>query len=136
MSILVATGLLVAAGTGTAVIAQDTRAAAAAAPNVIAVKFHADWCGSCRAMGPVMTDLQNKFDGDPALFVTLDLTNNSTSHQAELHASALGLGELWASNGGKTGRVYLVDSNTGEVLSTLTKEHDLKAMSAELKDAI
>ena len=32
-------------------------------------------------MGSVFTDLQNKLDGSPILFVKLDLTNNTTKHQ-------------------------------------------------------
>ena len=42
--------------------------------------------------GPIFTDLQNKFDGKPVLFVTLDFTNRTTHYQSELLASALGMG--------------------------------------------
>jgi len=37
--------------------------------------FHADWCGFCKAMGPLLKDFQNKYDGTSVLFVTLDRTN-------------------------------------------------------------
>jgi thiol-disulfide isomerase/thioredoxin len=42
------------------------------------MKFYADWCGSCKAMGPLLEDLQNKYDGKSVLFVSLDRTNRST----------------------------------------------------------
>ncbi len=116
--------------------AQTTRKASLSSPEVIAVKFHADWCGSCRTMGPVMTDLQNKFDGKPALFVTFNLTNQSSSHQSELHAAALGLQDLWAQNAGKTGKIYLIDADSKETVATLTKNDDFKAMGAALSGAL
>jgi hypothetical protein len=64
-------------------------------PQIVAVKFHGDRCGSCRKMGTAFTDLQNKLDGSPILFVQLDLTNNTTKHQAVLLASALGLSKAY-----------------------------------------
>ena len=45
---------------------EETKAPAS--PKIIALKFHADWCGFCKAMGPIFTDLQNKSDGKPVLF--------------------------------------------------------------------
>lgn len=36
-------------------------------PQILAVKFHADWCGYCKAMGSVFEELQAKFDTQPVL---------------------------------------------------------------------
>jgi hypothetical protein len=54
-------GLVFLAGTPV----RGAEAAKAGAPKIIAVKFHADWCGAYPAMGPVFTDLSNKLDGRP-----------------------------------------------------------------------
>lgn len=87
-------------------------------------------------MGPVFADLQNKTDGEPALLVTLDLTNQTTRNQAELHAAALGLSDLWISNGGSTGKVHLVNGASKATIATLTHEQSLKDMTAALKSAL
>ncbi|MEM6454711.1 MAG: thioredoxin domain-containing protein [Acidobacteriota bacterium] len=101
------------------------------APQVIAVKFHADWCGSCKKMGPVFEDLTNKYDGKPILFVELDLTNSTTRAQAELLASALGFGDVYAANQG-TGFILLLDGKSRQKLAKLTADQNIKAMGAEL----
>jgi len=108
---------------------EETKAPAT--PQIIAIKFHADWCGFCKAMGPVFTDLQNKFDGKPVLFVTLDFTNRTTHHQSELLASALGAGQAYQDNQG-TGFILLLDGQTREILARLTSTQTLKEMGAEL----
>jgi thiol-disulfide isomerase/thioredoxin len=107
-----------------------------ASPEVIALKFHADWCGSCRAMGPVFTDLGNKFDTKPVLFLELDHTSEPSRRQAEYLAAVLGLQEVWKKDGGSTGFILLIDADTHEVLAKLTKEQDIKAMGGQLLEAI
>ncbi len=99
--------------------------------ELMIVKFHADWCGSCKAMGPVMEDLTNKLDGKPVLFVSLDFTNNLTRHQANLMANGLGIGEIVKNNNG-TGFLLVVDSNTKEVKARLTKSQTVSEMSATI----
>ncbi len=96
-------------------------------PKLIALKFHADWCGSCKAMGPVFSDLQNKLDGKPVLFYQLDFTNNTTKHQAYLMASALDVDSVVKANPG-TGFILLIDAKSKKVLQKFTKEDDLKTI--------
>jgi len=105
-------------------------------PAVIAIKFHADWCGSCKAMGSVFTDLADKYDTQPVLFVTLDQTTDSDRRQSEYLASALACEDIWREHGGKTGFVLLVDAANRQVLSTLTKDDDIKAMGSALVEAV
>ena len=104
-------------------------------PQVIAVKLHADWCGSCKKMGTAFEDLSNKFDGKPVLFVTLDRTNNTTRHQSDLLASAIGAGKIAADNPG-TGYVLLLDGKSRKVLGKLTADLSVKEMGKKLQGVL
>ena len=102
-----------------------------AKPELLAVKFHADWCGSCKKMGTVFEDLRNKYDGKSVLFVTLDLTNSTTRSQAEYLAAALGFGDIYAKNAG-TGFILLLDGDSNNQVAKLTADQDIKSMGAQL----
>ena len=107
-------------------------------PELIVLKFHADWCGSCRTMGPIVEDLQNKMDGDPVLFLTLDLTNRSTRMQAEYLVDSLGLSDAWVGHGGgkATGFLLAVDAETHQPVGVFKKNHTMKQMAAALSESI
>lgn len=99
---------------------------------LMAIKFHADWCGSCKALNAPLKDLQNKFDAKSVLFLTLDFTNQTTTHQAKLLAHALGLKDVVQGFAGKTGFVALIRSKNSNVLGKLDKSMSVKDMSAVL----
>jgi len=104
--------------------------------RVIAVKFHADWCGYCKAMGDVFQEMQAKFDQQPVLWVTLDHTRENDRKQSEYLAHAMGMQEIWSEHGGKTGFILLVNGKTGEVMDRLGHELSLKEMGAKLAEAV
>ena len=112
-------------------IPNHSNAQDAKKPELLIVKFHADWCGSCKAIGPALEDLTNKLDGKATLFVELDFTNNSTKHQAQLMATALGIEKILEKNNG-TGFILVIDSKTKEVKAKLTKAQTTKEMGAKI----
>lgn len=87
-------------------------------------------------MGSSFSDLGDKFDSEPVLFVTFDLTNDLTTRRARLLAQALRLDKVWTQNAPKTGFVLLVDAGRMEILDKLTKDDDFKMMGEKLLKAV
>lgn len=107
-------------------------------PEVIALKFHADWCATCRRMGPIFEDLATVTEEEPVLFTELDLTDRSTRKQAEYLLSLLNLEPVWkqAGAGEKTGFILLVDVDSRQPLARLTADQNLKQMKAAVLKAV
>ncbi|MBL4707700.1 MAG: hypothetical protein JKY48_04590 [Flavobacteriales bacterium] len=103
--------------------------------DLLVVKFHADWCGSCKAIGSALEDLTNKLDGKAALFLELDFTNNTTRHQSNMMASALGIEKIVLENNG-TGFILVIDSKTKEVKAKLTKAQSAKEMGSQISSLL
>lgn len=109
--------------------------AKAAAPDKIAILMYADWCGSCKILDPKLKSVQPEFERGNILFVRFDLTNDATKHQSSLLAQALGVGELYEKNAGKTGYLAIVDRASGESIDRITKDHSGADIRARLRKA-
>ena len=107
-------------------------------PMVYAVMMYADWCGTCKALDPKITQAReiDNLDSKNVLFVNLDLTDETSNHQAAMMAAALGITELYESNAGKTGFMLLINAETGEKISRITNKLDAKSISEHITDAI
>ena len=105
-----------------------------AKPAVIAVMMHADWCGSCKSLDPKVTQAREeaKLDEQDVLFVTFDLTDDTTKAQSKMMAAALGIAEVYESNAGKTGFMLLVNAESGDKLARVTN----KLKADEIADSI
>lgn len=99
-----------------------------AAPELVVVKFHADWCGSCQTMGETFENLTAKLDSEPVLFVELDQTTSAGRTQAGYLMNALGGEAIWEEFGGKTGFILLVNPQDMSVAGKLTKDMGFKDM--------
>ena len=104
--------------------------------KIIAIKFHADWCGFCKAMGSTFEELQAKFDTLPVLYLVLDHTREYNRKQSAYLAYALDLADVWAEYGGKTGFILLISAKTKQVVTKLTHQQSLKEMGALLVEAV
>lgn len=109
--------------------------ASAELPKIIALQFYADWCPGCKALQPKLDEAMANAADQPCLFVKLDMTEKD-SHQSEFMLAALGYGDLWVENAGKTGYVLLVNSETKKVVGTITSGQSVRDMNATLNKAL
>ena len=138
--ILAATAAALVSACGQATVPASERAAVTAPAEdarVLAVLSYADWCGSCKALDPKVQAVQsaNSFDG--VEFAKIDYTSrNADAFFAD--AETLGIGDTMRATFGdtiKTGRLYLVNLESGEVISTIDKSMDEAAIAAAITDA-
>lgn len=118
--------------------AQEQSEPASDKPEVIALKFHADWCATCRRMGTIFEDLAVVAEEEPVMFAELDLTDRRTRQQAEYLMSLLDLDQVWnqAGSGTKTGFILLVDAENRQPVGQLSADQDLKQMKAAVLAAV
>ena len=101
-------------------LSQPSRSEAARTPELVLVKFHADWCPNCRALNAPFASLTEELAEKGVLFVKLDRTDKADATQAEYHLASLGLGDHWAAFGKRTGLVVLFDPATKRVVREFT----------------
>jgi thiol-disulfide isomerase/thioredoxin len=138
--ILAATAATILSACGGASVPASERAAVTAPAEyarVLAVMSFAEWCGSCKALDPKVEAVQqaNSFDG--VAFAKIDYTSRDAD-AFFADAETLGIGETMRETFGdtiKTGRLYLVNLETGEVISTIDKSMDEAAITAAITDA-
>ncbi len=103
----------------------------------IAAWMHADWCGKCKVLEPKFAEAitSGGFDKDPDIkFVTLNMTDGDTKAEAKKSAMDLGIADIYAKNGGKTGYVAIIDTKTNMVVDRITSDMSVEDMVAKLKD--
>ena len=101
-------------------------------PALYVVKVHADWCGSCTALIPVLEEVRASLADKPVLFLELDVTDAKRTSQARLLAAALGIEEPLKANN-KTGLVLLIDPAKKAVVETLTRKNPAEEMTGKIK---
>ncbi len=106
--------------------------------GIYAVSFHADWCPGCKILAPKMGEVKSsgELDGKNILFIKFNVTDKKTTHQSMLHAEALGLGELFKKNAGKTGFILLLDPKTHEILGKITHEMEVEKIKSTILEKV
>lgn len=104
-------------------------------PALYVVKVHADWCGACTALIPVLDEVRTSLADKPVLFLELDVTDAKRTAQSRLLAAALGIEEPFKTNN-KTGLVLLIDPAKKSVVETLTRKNPADEMTGKIKGHI
>jgi len=109
---------------------------AARVPQVLAVRFHADWCGACKKLDGVFAELRRRTSDAPVLYLTLDFTDEVTRRQAEYLAGVVGLDQVWAAQGNKVGNVVFVDAVSKRVLSKTVATDSIAELEGAVRESI
>ena len=115
--------------------ATNAEAASAGKPEVVAATFSSSWCSACKILKPKLAKVIPGFAKEPVAFIEFDFTFGPRA-ELETEAERYGLTELYERNKGATGFTVLVDSDTGEILDTLTMNFSEDAMRAAIAQAI
>ena len=129
---VLAVALLMAATPG---VLNAAESEAYAKPELVVVKFHADWCGSCQTMGDTFENLTAKMDSAPVLFVELDQTTSADRKQAGFLMNAMDGEAIWSEFGGKTGFILIINPEDMSVVGKLTKDMGFKDMVKTISEA-
>ena len=123
---------------GFPLISQGENHAVHQKPAIYAVMMHADWCGTCKALAPKIAQARENdgLDSKDVLFIKLDLTDDTSKHQAAMMAAILGIEDVYESNAGNTGFMLLINAETGEKISQITNKLDSKKISALITKTI
>ena len=84
-------------------------------PQVNAVIFYSDTCGSCKILEPKMMDAMAVINTDRINVVKLDFSNEATIEASKIRAKENNVGTTLQAYGVKTGFVVLVDNEGNEI---------------------
>lgn len=87
-------------------------------PKIIAVRVHHGMCPYCKQLEPQYVELIRRAKDESVLFVTLDLSSETSRRQSALLAGALGLRRLWPRDLSTLGTVTFVDGKSKRVISS------------------
>ncbi len=103
--------------------------AVARSPKIIAVRVHHDMCPFCKQLEPQYAELIRRTSDESVLFVTLDLTSETSQRQSALLAGALGLKRVWPRDLSKLATITFMDGKSKRIISSF-RAIDAKTMRA------
>ena len=91
-------------------------------------------CPVCQELDPKFPNLIRQTGRDSVLFVTLDLTSETTQQQSALLVGALGIEHVWTGDLSKLGSVTFVDGKSKRIISSILTV-DTKQILTALREA-
>jgi thiol-disulfide isomerase/thioredoxin len=82
----------------------------------VLVDVFASWCPACKNIAPTLSQLEKDYNGK-VHFVVLDVSDKSTTAEAEAKAKQLGLSQFLTTNKTQTGMLTIIDPATGKILA-------------------
>jgi thiol-disulfide isomerase/thioredoxin len=101
----------------------------------VVVDVFATWCPACQNIAPTVSQLKQTYEGK-VHFVVLDVSDKSTTGEAETTAQRLGLSQFLADNKAQTGSLTIIDPATGNILAQHRNNANLADYTAVLDKAL
>ncbi len=105
---------------------------------IVAMRFHADWCGNCRVLAPKWAEALQTFEAGEIQAVTVDLTFGVGAARRAARKRAADAphgGDVFDQYGDRTGFVVLYEAATGRPLEMVDPGMDPAAMTAAVEKA-
>ncbi|WP_159788441.1 TlpA family protein disulfide reductase [Sodalinema gerasimenkoae] len=101
----------------------------------VLVDVFATWCAACENIAPTLAQLKEDYD-ETVNFVILDVSDRSTTAEAEAKAKELGLQEFLEANKSQTGMLTIVEPETGRILAQHRNNPNLEDYTTVLDPVI
>ncbi len=101
----------------------------------VVVDMFASWCSACQNIAPTLAQLKQDYE-ETVNFVVLDVSDRTTTAEAEAQAKALGLEEFLEANKSQTGMLTIVEPETGKILAQHRNNPSLDAYTTVLDQAL
>jgi thiol-disulfide isomerase/thioredoxin len=101
----------------------------------VLVDIFASWCPACKNIAPTLAQLEKDYAGK-VNFVVLDVSDKSTTAEAEAKAQQLRLSEFLAANKSQTGMLTIIDPATGNILAQYRNNANLRDYTTVLDAAL
>ncbi|MCC5897332.1 MAG: redoxin domain-containing protein [Phormidium sp. BM_Day4_Bin.17] len=101
----------------------------------VVVDVFATWCAACENIAPTLAQLKQDYD-ETVSFVILDVSDRSTTAEAEAKAKELGLQEFLEANKSQTGMLTIVEPETGRILAQHRNNPNLEDYTTVLDPVI
>lgn len=115
---------------------SPTRAASPKNAKVLALKFHADWCGKCKVLQPKLNSLSKSPQNKAVDFRIINVTDDTAKAKSAKVMQSLKLTQVWERYSDTAGIVVLVDNRTHKQLGIIWYQENLGQMQAKLNKAL
>ncbi|GEM_PF-998416 len=134
LTALAFTCLLFSAGATASATEERSDATADPTDGPLVVMIHADWCGTCRVLGPVWEQIQTDF-AETSTVVSLDVSDRPAYVASAEAARALGIQDFFSKYRAKTGTIAVLACESREPVAVLNGERDFEVYRTALAKA-
>ncbi|MEM1223508.1 MAG: thioredoxin domain-containing protein, partial [Verrucomicrobiota bacterium] len=107
-----------------------------AKPEVLALMFYSESCGSCKILDPKVKAVKENYLTKPILFATFDHSNPASINQAALLAEGLDVEKIYNAQQKASGFMLIIDAESNEILAKLNREMSEAEIKASLDQAL